>query len=84
MYKLSEEQVVKRETGSFQCVQSQDRSNAHELKHRSFHLSMSNHFFTVRVPEHRHMLPRKVVNSPYLLILKSCHMASRPEKVDEL
>ncbi|KAK4817250.1 hypothetical protein QYF61_005463, partial [Mycteria americana] len=46
------------------------RGNEHELKHRRFHLNIRKHFFTVRVTEHWHRLPREVVESPSLEILK--------------
>ncbi|KFV88795.1 hypothetical protein N308_06607, partial [Struthio camelus australis] len=40
--------------------------NGHKQNHRQFHLSMRKNFFTVRVTEHRHRLPREVVESPSL------------------
>ncbi|KAK4833028.1 hypothetical protein QYF61_027410 [Mycteria americana] len=48
------------------------RDNVHKLKHRRFPLNIRKHFVTVRVTEHQHRLPRKVVESPSLEILKSC------------
>jgi len=47
------------------------RGNGHTLKHRRFPLSIGKHFFTVRVTEHWHRLPRQVVESPSLEMLKS-------------
>ena len=47
------------------------RENEHKLKHRTFHLNMRGHFFTVRVTEHLHSLPREAVVSPSLEILKT-------------
>ena len=40
------------------------RCNGHELKHMKIHLDTRKHFFTVRVTEHWHRLPREVVESP--------------------
>ncbi|KFP51476.1 hypothetical protein N323_01684, partial [Cathartes aura] len=45
--------------------------NGHTLKHRRFPLNIRKHFFTVKVTEHWHRLPREVVESPSLEILKS-------------
>ncbi|KFV78137.1 hypothetical protein N308_15071, partial [Struthio camelus australis] len=45
--------------------------NRHKLKHRKFHLNMRKNFFTVRVPEPWHRLPREVVESPSLEIFKT-------------
>ncbi|KFW95368.1 hypothetical protein N336_04559, partial [Phalacrocorax carbo] len=41
-----------------------------QLKHRRFSLNIRKHFFTVRVTEHCHRLPREVVESPSLEIFK--------------
>ena len=48
------------------------RGNRHKLKHWTFPLNIRKHFFTVRVTEHWHRLPREVVESPSLAILKGC------------
>jgi len=37
------------------------RGNGHTLKHRRFPLNIRKRFFTVRVTEYRHKLPREVV-----------------------
>lgn len=47
------------------------RSNGHNLKHRMFPLNIRKQFFTVRVTKRWHSLPREVVASPSLEILKS-------------
>jgi len=47
------------------------RGSGHTLELRRFPLNIRKHFFTVRVAEHWHRLPRKVVESPFLEILKS-------------
>ena len=47
------------------------RGNGHKWKHSRLPLNIRKHFFTVRVTEHWHRLPREVVESPSLLIFKS-------------
>ena len=47
------------------------RGDGHKLKHQRFPLNIRKHFFTVRVKEHWHRLPREVVESPSLEILKN-------------
>jgi len=46
-------------------------SNAHKLKLRRFCLNIRKHFFSVRENEHKHRLPRQIVESPSLEIFKS-------------
>ncbi|KAK4830344.1 hypothetical protein QYF61_010108 [Mycteria americana] len=47
------------------------RGSGHKLKQRRFPLNMRKHFFTVRVIEHWHRLPREAVESPSMEIFKS-------------
>jgi len=48
------------------------RGDGQKLKDRWFSLNIRKHCFTLRVTEHRHRLPREVVESPSLDIFKSC------------
>jgi len=48
------------------------RGNGHKLKHRKFCLNMRKNFFTLRVTEHWNSLPKEVVESPSLEIVKTC------------
>ena len=47
------------------------RENSNKLEHRMFHTNMQRNFFTVRVTEHWNRLPREVVDSPSLGIVKT-------------
>ncbi|KAK4820065.1 hypothetical protein QYF61_019007 [Mycteria americana] len=47
------------------------RGKGHKLKHMKFLLNSRKRFFTVRMTEHQNRLPREVVESPSLEILKT-------------
>ena len=49
-----------------------NRGNSYKLEYRKFCTNMWRNFFTVRLMEHRHRLPREVVDSPSLEISKTC------------
>ncbi|KFQ89815.1 hypothetical protein N337_07849, partial [Phoenicopterus ruber ruber] len=46
--------------------------NGHKLEHRKFNLNMRKNFFTVRVTEPWHRLPREGGESPSLERFKPC------------
>jgi len=48
------------------------RGNEHTLKHGMLCLNISKHFTSVRVTEHWHRSPSEAVESPSLVIFKSC------------
>ena len=52
-----------------QCQEQRPRPR-HVLKHRTFPLYVKKGFLTVRVPERWHRLPRQLVESPSLELLK--------------
>ncbi|KFQ88012.1 hypothetical protein N337_01845, partial [Phoenicopterus ruber ruber] len=45
--------------------------NGHKLKHKKLHLNMRKNFFTARVTEHWHRLPREAVDCPSLEVFKT-------------
>lgn len=47
------------------------RGNRHKLEHRKLHLNMTKNFVTVRMTERWNRLPREVVVSPSVEIIKT-------------
>jgi len=47
------------------------RGHGHTTKHGRLPLNIRKHFFIVRVTDHWHKVPREVVESPALVILKT-------------
>jgi len=50
---------------------SATKGNGHKQKHRKFHLNTRKNYFTLRVTDHWNRLPREVVDSPSLKMLKT-------------
>jgi len=72
MHKYLKEECTDRGGRLFSVVPSdRTRGNGHKLKHRRFPLNIRKHFFTLRVTEHWHRLPREVLESPSMGIFKS-------------
>ena len=59
------------EPGSLVAPRGGTRDHGHKLGHGRVPLNIRKHFCTVRVTEHWHGLPREVVESPSVEILKS-------------
>lgn len=78
---ISRESAKRIDRGSFQlCALRAPETKGHKLKHRKFHLNISNHCFTVSVPEYWHRLSREVVEFPSLESFKS-HLDTTLDKL---
>ena len=71
MYKYPQGRCKKDGARLFSVVPcDRTRGNGHKWKHRRFLLNTRKHFFSMRMTEHWHRLPREVVESPSLEIFK--------------
>lgn len=70
--KNGKESVERMEVGSFQWCSRTGQEVMGRNCHTRFCTKVRKHFFAVQVMEHRHKLPREVVQSPFSETLKSC------------
>ena len=71
-YKYSMVGVKWMRPGSFWCSSKRTRGHWHKLEQRKFHTRTMKKFFTLKVTEYWNRLPREVVASLSLEILKTC------------